>query len=53
MVSRVEAQSAQITKAADLSSVVGGTQGVAAVLDQPQAVAVAQFAHHLEIERIA
>ncbi|MNT03782.1 hypothetical protein D3C72_1383330 [compost metagenome] len=49
----VEAQGTQVAKTAHLTAIVGRAQSIAAVFDQPQPIAVAQFAHHLEVERVA
>jgi len=53
VVGRVEAERGDVAERSDLPAVIGRTQGVAAVLDQPQAMIVAELADGGQVERIA
>src|SRR5690606_21713544 len=53
VVRRVKTQGADITETTDLSTFVERAQRITAILDQPQAMAVAEVANDLEVEGIA
>lgn len=53
VVGRVETECADVAKGADQFAVVGGTERVATVFDQPQIMLFAQCYDHVQVVRIA
>lgn len=53
VVGRVEAEGADVAEGAHLLALVGGTQGIAAILHEPQPVLAAQRRDDLQVEGIA
>ena len=53
MVRRIEAESGYISKGANPPSIEGGTQGIAAIFDQPEIVLTRKLGNRGNIERIS
>ena len=53
VVRRVETQRADVAEGADVAAIVSGAEGIAAILDQPQAMLVSQCAQRNGFEGIA
>src|SRR4029077_15375161 len=53
VVSRVKAHGCQVAECAHLTALVGRSQRVAAVLDQPKLVSLREGRHRVEVKRVA